>query len=350
MNMEALVREKPLWLRKTDASALLAVRLKLSRNLEKYPFPSQASLMEKSMVFQEVTTASQRLSPQYEVLNISSLHDVEKTLLFERDYISLAVTKEDGDRGVALHQSEPIMTVNGENHLALFADVSPACMAEGWKRVNDADTVLGEYLPYAYTDKNGFLLSRVKDCGTGLSVEGTMHLPALVLTDTITDVLSGISQLGCAAEGKFRAGSDAWGALFTVTAGAYAGDTEEEIMAQAEDVFASVAEKEKEARRILMEEAPLELEDKVFRSLGYLKYARLLSISQMLNLTSNIRLGIACGIVDFCSVDTINSITAELMQSSIALSSEIDSPTSDTLDRLRADRARRFLELEHGLS
>jgi protein arginine kinase len=152
--------------------------------------------------------------------------------------------------------------------------------------------------------------------------------------------------MGFLSEGKFRTGSDSWGALFSIRAGAYVADSEEEILDKSSSIMLSLADREREARKRILKEAPREIEDKVFRSLGILGSARILTIPQLLNLTSNIRLGADCGIVDI-SMEKLNTMILECMQSNIALNAPGQKPGKDELDVLRARRARDLTEQLH---
>ncbi|MGM0460998.1 MAG: hypothetical protein ACQEQ4_01090 [Fibrobacterota bacterium] len=346
MNLEKILLDCPQWLQASGDSVILARRAGLYRNLEKYPFPPKASAMEKSLIFKEVSQTLSSSAPDYEAINLSHIGDMGKTLLFERDYIPLSLAKADGDRGVVFSSSNPNCLINDGNHIQIYVDCPRDNLYEGWEKINKTDSYLGDNLPYAFTEKKGFLLSNAKYSGTGLEIEFTLHLPALILTETITDVLSGMSQMGFLSEGKFRTGSDSWGALFSIRAGAYVADSEEEMLDKSSSIMLSLADRERAARKKIMKEAPRELEDKIFRSLGLLGSARILTIPQLLNLTSNIRLGADCGIVDI-SMEKLNTMILECMQSNIALNAPGKKPGKDELDVLRARRARDLTEQLH---
>ncbi|MGM0443624.1 MAG: hypothetical protein ACQEQV_05495 [Fibrobacterota bacterium] len=344
MNAEQILQRPVPWLAHADEPILLSRRIRLKRNCAKYPFPPTASLLEKEAVFRDISAAVEKCSPgvDHDTIQLASLGDMGKTLLFERDIIPMDMARSEGARGVILTEGRPAALINGSDHLELYLDCD-SNMEDAWEEVNRMDTCIGDELTYAFNETRGFLLSNTREAGTGLQAEFTLHLPGLILTETLHESLSGLTQLGCSAEGKFKRQTDSWGALFTVRAGAYAGDTEREIISRGQSLIARLCEKEEEARVILQREAPLALEDKIYRSVGILSAARTLSIPQMLNLTSNIRLGIDLGIFRQKDAYWLNGVMTDLMQSSIALTQNDDTPTSEGMDRHRADRCRRIM-------
>ena len=58
-----------------------------------------------------------------------------------------------------------------------------------------------------------------------------------------------------------------------------------------------VIEQERQARRLLAENALPEVQDRVFRAYGILRYARLLGAEETMHLLSDLRLGVEMGVV-----------------------------------------------------
>jgi protein arginine kinase len=65
---------------------------------------------------------------------------------------------------------------------------------------------------------------------------------------------------------------------------------------------------EADARTRLKDEALDQIADKIWRAYGILKFARVLSSDEAMNLLSAVRLGVSMGIVDNVSLSTINDI------------------------------------------
>ena len=349
-DINRLTLHRPAWLEETnnDSAIVLDTRISIQRNIEHIPFPQKASLLEKEHLFESISKVLETTSllgekPLY--LNLQSLSPIAVTLLFERELITVPLIHGAGDRGVILGENRANISFNTENHLTLFLQSSSTSIEKSWQELDALDTALGSELSYAYDESQGFLLNKTDDSGTGLSLSSTLHLPGLLLTNTLHQVLTGVAQAGILAEGKFKEGNDSWGSLFRVTSGAYSGKNEEEILEVHQQCLAEITLREKEARIKLFTEAPLEMEDKIWRSLGVLQNCRLLSIPQLFNLTSALRLGIEENIIENkLSLTSLNSLICSSLQGSVSLLMDSEPSKGSDLDQQRAEIVRTLLQ------
>jgi protein arginine kinase len=60
-------------------------------------------------------------------------------------------------------------------------------------------------------------------------------------------------------------------------------------------------------------------QDQVFRSVAILKSARVLSSDEMMKLMSNVRLGIAAGLIPDISYDTVNALMIQTQPATMSL-------------------------------
>ena len=95
-------------------------------------------------------------------------------------------------RGTALLLSgrDPLtVMVNEEDHLRLQSLLSGLRLQDAWGLVDRLDEELGQELPYAFHHEFGYLTSCPTNVGTGLRASVLIHLPGLVLTKEIGQVL-----------------------------------------------------------------------------------------------------------------------------------------------------------------
>jgi len=352
MELKQLIMQRPSWLTpsQTPNPIILSVETVVSRNLEKFPFPNKASLNQKTEIFTAIESAVTRRSILGDaplIINLNEINDLAKTVLYERDFASIEmISTSAGARGVILNDYNMALRINGENHIRIARYCDGSNLQKSWEMVDTCDTLLGKELTYAYDPSAGFLLSRPDQCGTGLELTYTLQLSGLVYTETLDQVLSGAAQLGMSGAGKFRQGTDSWGGMFTLTGGNFLGNSEQEIIEKSQGAIREVVEKEFEAREVLFREAPIEMEDKIWRAYGVLKHSRILSVSQLLNLTSILRLGLERGFdLDGLNIDTINGIIAAALQGNVALLLETVPTESSELDVQRATVVRSILGL-----
>jgi protein arginine kinase len=124
-----------------------------------------------------------------------------------------------------------------------------------------------------------------------------VHLPALVLTNQVQQVLGALAPLGLAVRGLYGEGSRALGNIFQISNQITLGKGEEDTLTHLEAVTRQLVEHELQARLLLKQQAPLITEDKVWRARGALENARLLTSEETFGYLSEDRLGIDMGIL-----------------------------------------------------
>jgi protein arginine kinase len=133
-------------------------------------------------------------------------------------------------------------------------------------------------------------------------------LPSLVLTKKVRQVLRGINHVGLAVRGFYGEGSEILGNFFQISNQNTLGISEPETIENLEKVTRQVVDAEVRARRVLLKEARLQIEDKIFRAYGTLTSARLLTAHEVINLVSAVRFGVALGIGVDVDLGTLNEL------------------------------------------
>lgn len=305
-----------------DTDVVVSTRIRLARNLADHQFPVRASLLEKQKLFEEVlrSVRSLRCFDGYESINFASLEKLDQQILAEKRAVSPDMLRLDGDRGVVSDaQYKTCVLVNEEDHLriqVMDAGYQPKSI---WKTIDKLDTELGKKLNFAYEEQRGFLTCCPTNAGTGMRVSFLLHLPGLVLTKTIDQVLQGASQMGVSTRGSFGEHSEVLGNFFQLSNQTTMGVDEREVLESMISVIDRVIQFERTARERILTEARAELSDKVFRAYGMLRYAVTLSLGEMLNLTSALRTGKECGILDTISINELNKTMILCMPAHIQL-------------------------------
>jgi protein arginine kinase len=223
---------------------------------------------------------------------LGDLTGVERRVLIEKHLISPAFAETGLGRGVAISESHKVsVMVNEEDHVRIQILMPGSNLKEALRIAGVIDDHLDEKLDMAYKDKFGFLTSCPTNVGTGLRVSVMVHLPALVLTNQIQRVLGALAPLGLAVRGLYGEGSRAFGNIFQISNQVTLGKGEEDTLTHLEAVCGQIVGHELQAREVLKQEAPLIIQDKVWRARGMLGNARLLAAEETFNLLSEDRLG-----------------------------------------------------------
>ena len=119
-----------------------------------------------------------------------------------------------------------------------------------------------------------------------------VHLPALVLSEQINQVIQAVNKIGLAVRGLYGEGTEALGNLFQVSNQTTLGEKEEEIIARLNKVIEQIIEHEQNARQLLLQKKPGTLLDHIGRAYGILSHAYSMTSKEALNLLSFMKLGI----------------------------------------------------------
>jgi protein arginine kinase len=321
-----------------DSDVVVSTRVRLARNLARRCFPSRASLLEKKTVFEEVVGAAEAvtLCSPFEKVNFAHISRLEQQYLVENRAASHDLLGIEGDRGVISDASWCMsVMINEEDHLRLQC-MAPGCnTSDTWEHIDALDNAFGEELLYAFDHQKGFLTSCPTNSGTGLRVSFLVHLPGLALTKTIDQVLQGASQMGVSTRGFFGENSEIIGNLFQLSNQATMGAGEKEFLESTHSIIMRIVDIERAARDRILKQAKNELNDKVFRAYGLMLYARTLTMKELLNLSSALRMGMECGLFDTYSIGRLNKLVIAALPAHL----QLHFGTSMTEDELNAKRA-----------
>jgi protein arginine kinase len=270
-------------------------RIRLARNIKGYPFYNKltADQQEDLIELMETAAAGAPSLKGIHYFRFNNMTELDRQFLLERHLISREQAGEKGDKAVAVSSNEDIsLMVLEEDHLRLQAFESGFDLTKAWMRIDRIDTELEKFVEYSYTPNLGYLTACPTNVGTGLRASCMMHLPSLVLTKQVHKVLQALSKLNLAARGLYGEGTQATGNFFQISNQMTLGQQEEEIIENLASVIRQVIEHEKEARQHLKEKRKTKFEDQIWRALGTLKAARVISSSEATQLLSLVQLGI----------------------------------------------------------
>lgn len=338
----------PSWLSNEgpETDVVVSTRVRLARNLAQRSFPARCSSPERTQVFEDITNSLKSSSRfrGYEYLNFSSLPELHQRALVERRAGSAELLKARGDRGVVTGDRFRVcIMINEEDHIRIQCFLSGCLPEAAWGTVSEIDDDIGSSLEIAYDSRRGFLSSCATNSGTGLRISFLLHLPALILTRSIDQVLQAVTQMGVSVRGFFGEHSDVIGAFFQLSNHAAMGAEEEQFVADTHGTVQEVMRLEREARESIVNDAREELEDKVYRACGALRYARLLELNECISLLSALRLGLHCGIVQRPAPGRLNELLLDCLPAHMQM--ELGrGMNDDEINRHRAERARSFME------
>jgi protein arginine kinase len=290
-----------------QSQIVLSSRIRLARNITDYKFPPSADTDTRDKIVDFISSAFSHtnLVERGNFFKSSDIASLDQNFLVERHLISPEFMKDGTGRALFIDKTEKLsIMVNEEDHLRLQVLSSGLSMAECWDYASKADHELSGKLEFAYDDKFGYLTSCPTNVGTGLRASILIHLPGLVLTREIDNVIGRISKVGLVVRGFYGEGTDVMGNLFQISNQTTLGRSEDEIIDSLAKVTQQIIEYELNSQDTLMKDAP----DKVWRSYGILLHARVLTSGEVMNLLSALRLGVCLKLIDKVSLQKINEL------------------------------------------
>jgi len=296
-----------------DADIVLSSRIRLARNLGEFAFPIMATedQAKKAMdhIKNQLDGAAYHGLGKFEWLEMSNLKPIEKRVLVEKHLISPNLVQESNYGAALINESESIsIMVNEEDHLRI------QCLFPGFQ-LNEALTLAGgvddwleEMFNFAFDEQRGYLTSCPTNVGTGLRASVMVHLPALMITQRMNRIAPAINQFGLVVRGIYGEGSEALGNVFQISNQITLGKSEEDIVEDLRGVVMQLIQQEKAARRDLLNYSKIQLEDRVYRSYGVLRFSRIIHSKEAARCLSDVRLGIDLGLIKGVSRNILNEL------------------------------------------
>ena len=339
------------WLTKGEFEndMVLSTRVRLARNLEKWTFTNwsnEKDLKELRVKIKEAVLGTKLLAKGL-VIDMDVLSELERMVLAERRLISHKMVKFFQNRSLIVSKDERLgAMVNEEDHLRLYAIDAGLSVKKVFLKVTLLDDQLDKKLNYAFSRRIGYLTACPTNVGTGLRVSTLVHLPGLVHNNDIRQVIDGMRHVRLSVRGTYGEGSEVVGNIFQVSNSITLGLSEYETVKNMEMHIRKVLEFEKKARDRLMKEAHTLLEDRVCRSFGVLKNARIINSKEAMKLISEVRMGVGIGILSDIKLVDLNEMLIKIQPIHLQdLSGKVMTP--EERDIARADYIR-FVLKENG--
>jgi len=314
MKLSDLTSHAGEWLRGSGpmSEVVISSRIRLARNIAGYPFLARCSRGQRTTIEHKTrdTILNSQIAPQTLYVDLEQAPQTDRDLLVERHLISKPHAAAEGARGVAIGENETVsIMINEEDHLRIQVLRSGLQLEEAWEQINKLDDALEAKLDYSFHPRFGYLTACPTNVGTGIRVSVMLHLPALKLTSEIEKVFRAAKDMRLAVRGLYGEGTEATGDFYQISNQTTLGKSEEEIISDFKHlVIPKIIDYEHHARRTLLNDKTVALDDKVFRALGVLRHARLITSEDTLSMLSHLRLGVNLGRIKDIDVRTINEL------------------------------------------
>lgn len=277
---------------------MISSRIRLARNIKGIPFTGRMTVEQKKAVCTKVKEVASAIPGyKYDYIDMENVTAIQAGSMVEEHLISVEFANNREGEGLLLDRKHNVsVMINEEDHLRIQVLGRGEKLATLYETASEIDDALDEKLHFAFSEKLGYLTHCPTNLGTGLRASVMMHLPALHESGLINKIINTVSQVGLTVRGMYGEGSEPAGCVYQVSNQITLGISEKDTIERLEDIVRQIARNEAALREKMLEN--ISIEDRVFRSYGIAREARIMSSQEFMKLMSDIRLGIEGGLLN----------------------------------------------------
>lgn len=339
----------PRWLtggETVDEDVVVSSRVRLARNIKGHLFPNRAAADESEAIAEEVSAVMQEEDAAFQHFRLRDVDRIKRRVLMEQHLISPDLIKNRAVSEYYLRDDERMtLMVNEEDHLRLQSLLPGMQLRASFDAVMDMEKKLEEKLEFAWHMEFGYLTACPTNTGTGLRASVMVHLPALKYSRQLKGTFDSLAKVGLAVRGIYGEGSEALGDMFQISNQRTLGFTEIEAIEKLEKITSSIIEQERNVRTALITHTPAMVLDGVYRSLGILRYARVISAKEALQHLSHVRAGVCMGLFPGTDIRSLDDLMLHVQKYTM-LAYKHDTKQKETEDEVRAQYIREYFNKE----
>lgn len=304
------------------ADVVISSRIRLARNLSNLRFSGRMSREETKNLLSSAGECTSLLKEKenmnYYSCQINRLGEVERSALVEWHIISPQLAKKQEDTGLLLSEDEGVsIMVNEEDHLRIQTVAGGMNMKQALHRADQIDDLLSSKMPFAFDEKFGYLTTCPTNTGTGLRASYMLFLPALTMAGKLERLEEEVGKYGVTIRGIYGEGTKGLGFIYQVSNQKTLGSSEAEILENLDQIVLQIIKLERKRREYMLMVNREEITDKVYRSYGILKYAKLLNTVDAMTLLSQVKLGADTGLIKLEGRPNFHRMMMEIQPASI---------------------------------
>lgn len=281
---------------------------RLVRNLQGIPFPGWGTAENRAASANALLPALRSL-PCFNrayLTEMAGLGYRERRVLMGRKQLTATMAaRQDGCYLLIGNDQSSLAMVNEEEHLALHAFARGIKLGTILRRLASLSAGLGKQLPFACSQRDGYLTSIPSECGEGLQLYVILHLPGMSLSNAMPQVGKALEKMQLSISPLYPELGEESGNMYVIYTSALLLGAKEDMANHLENVACGIREQELNIRGKLMSSPGARdfFLDQLARAYGLLRYARKLSYKETMQALSLMRLGIVSGLIASPSKD-----------------------------------------------
>ncbi|MBR2216373.1 MAG: protein arginine kinase [Selenomonadaceae bacterium] len=331
-----------------DGDVVLVSFVRLARNFRQLPFPGRAGFQQLQAVASMAASLQGDLEnafgESFDLIDMNAITPLEREVLAEKHLVSQSFLQNPQYRLVLVSQDRRIsVMVNEDDHLRIQGQAPGLDLNTPLEAVSKVDDTVESRQDMAFDEDFGYLTACPTNLGTGLRASVLLHLPGLVYTRNMNNIINISPQLGLAVRGLYGDDREVVGNIFIMSNQLTLGFSEKEIIDNLKSAVTEIIAHERRARKAIELYRKDRLADDVWRAYGILRYARYLSQKEALELISKVRLGMDMHLIDEVDEKCYDGLLIGGRTSFLQNAAGSDNMSGAEVDKLRADMVRRIL-------
>lgn len=330
-----------------DSDVVLSSRVRLARNLVGLPFPGRADLGQLAEIRQRIDAAladlGTELGQPVDRIALEQLTALQRAVLIEKRLISEKFAEVQPYRLAYITRDTRIsILINEDDHLRIQVMAPGLSLREAFDMASQVDDYIEERLDLAFDETMGYLTAYPTNLGTGLRASVILHLPGLVYTRNIENIVNTSPQIGLSVHPLEGIGEGAH--LYKISNQFTLGYSETEMIDNLRTTVGEIVAHERRARKALSYLGKDGVEDGIWRAFGILSYARSLTEQELFTLLSRVRYGIDRGIIEEVALDAYAEILVAARENYLKYMAENENLSTGEISTIRAARVRAILQ------
>lgn len=310
MTTTALLAEPPLWLNTTDAEDIALCTIgRLTRNLPGIPFPGWSTTKDRTAAVEQLLPVlrSRRGFKTAWHADMAELDYGTRQVLRSQLLISPAMAARQGGCHVLIPNRKHVsFMLNEEEHLVGHFFRRGLDISGAHRDMEQCAAELQENITFAHDRRNGYLASYPMEAGEGMRFYAVMHLPGLNLAGMMPQVTKAMEKLHINVNAVHRgADNEEAGNVYGFFSLSGPENSTAEIAEYFNNVMQRLRERELQVRRKLADADGKPLQDRIGRAYGRLRYACALSLKEIRDALSLLRLGTVLGLIRWEAADVL---------------------------------------------
>lgn len=296
-----------MWFREIskDSDVVISTRLRFARTIEGYKFPNIMKKEEKRALLSKINSSIDK--KKYDFFKTDDIDETTLGSLVEEHLISKELLNLTDSAIIMNKDSSIVAMVNEEDHLRIQSFESGFDIDKCYNNLCEFTDSLENNIKFAINDKYGYITACPSNVGAAMRVSVMLHLPALAKLGLLSKIIDEATSMGLSVRGLYGENTSGYGHIYQISNSQTLGLSDKDIINKTKAIVNVIISQERKARSVLKENS-IHLSDEIYRALGLLKNARIMSDDEAFKLLSKVRLGVSMNIVDSVSLEKIQAL------------------------------------------